>query len=399
MTRLRSATLLIASALSTAGAQTNNPLRDSIEARSRAFLMSSRTPGLAVGVWKDGKAVFAGGFGVTAVGGQQPVTSRTVFHLASISKTFVATAVMQLVEQGKVRLDDPVVKYVPYFAMKHPRSATITVRQVLSHTAGMPDVTDYAWDTPQYDDKALERWIRGLKDSTLVFEPGTDFRYSNIGFELLADLVAVVSGESFEGYVQRHILEPARMAHSTFLMTDVDSANLSTGHEMSGGVQTRRGFPYNRRHAGSSTMHSGVDDMLRYGVMHANKGSIDGKQILKRETYDLLWKTEYDLSERFAPRFAMSRATSSRPMTKASMGLGWFVYDFSGERAVNHDGGDRGYRSSLWIAPERRTVVVVFANSGANASELALSLLDLALGIRPLPPPKTIELTAPRKKN
>ena len=127
-------------------------------------------------------------------------------------------------------------------------------------------------------------------------------------------------------------------------------------------------------------MHSGVDDMLRYSVMHANRGSVDGKQILKRTTYDLLWRTEYDLSQRFAPRLARSRATSSRPMTKASMGLGWFVYDFSGERVVNHDGGDRGFRSSLWIAPDRGTVVVVFANSGANASELALALLELALG-------------------
>src|SRR5829696_5775159 len=134
MLKLRAAPLLLAFALSTAGAQTGDPLRDSIETRSRAFFTSSKTPGLAVGVWKDGKAVFAGGFGVTVVGGQQPVTARTVFHMASISKTFVATAVMQLVEQGKVRLDEPVVKYVPYFEMKHPRSAAITVRQVLSHT-------------------------------------------------------------------------------------------------------------------------------------------------------------------------------------------------------------------------------------------------------------------------
>jgi CubicO group peptidase (beta-lactamase class C family) len=177
-------------------------------------------------------------------------------------------------------------------------------------------------------------------------------------------------------------------------MTDVDSANLATGHEMVAGVQTPRGYPYNRRHAGSSTMHSGVDDMLRYGVMHANRGSIDGKRILKRETYNLLWKTEFDLSQRRAPRIALSRATSSRPMTKVSMGLGWFVYDFSGERVVNHDGGDRGFRSSLWIAPDRGVVAVVFANAGANAPELALSLLELALGIRPLPPPKTVELTA-----
>jgi CubicO group peptidase (beta-lactamase class C family) len=122
--------------------------------------------------------------------------------------------------------------------------------------------------------------------------------------------------------------------------------------------------------------------MLRYGLLHANRGTIEGKRILKRETYDLLWKTEFDLTQRLGPQLARSRATSSRPITKASMGLGWFVYDFSGERVVNHNGGDRGFRSSLWIAPDRGVVVVVFANAGANVPELALSLLELALGFQ-----------------
>jgi CubicO group peptidase (beta-lactamase class C family) len=370
MSRTASMTLVgLTLAIASARAQTGSTaLRDSLEARSMAFYTSSGTPGLAVGVWKDGEVIYARGFGVAAVGDQRPVTPRTVFHMASISKTFVATAIMQLVEQRKVQLDDPVTKYVPYFRLKDDRYRVITVRQLLSHTAGMPDVTNYAWDTPEYDDKALERWIRGLKDSTLIAAPGEKWEYSNIGFELLAELVATVSGESFEGYVKQHILRPAGMAHSTFLMTDVDSANLAFGHESSPTGQ-RRAYPYNRRHAGSSTMHSNVEDMLRYGAAHAGRGT----SFLQRATYDLMWKAERDISTDF--RGWLRRYN----LKKMEMGLGWFLIEYDGGPIMNHDGGDRGFRSSLLVSPDRKTVVVVFVNSETNPVALSFPLLVAAL--------------------
>ena len=364
--------------IASAHAQTpNSSLHDTLEARSLAFFKSSGTPGLAVGVWKNGTVIYARGFGVMAAGAQQPVTPQTVFHMASISKTFVATAVMQLVEQGKVQLDDPVTKYVPYFQLKDPRYKVITVRQMLSHTAGMPDVTDYGWDKPQYDDEALERWIRGLKDSTLIAKPGEKWQYSNIGFEVLADLIAIVSAESFEGYVQRHILTPVGMVHSTFLMTDVDSANLATGHESGPKGQERQAFPYNRRHAGSSTMHSNVEDMLRYGAVHAGRGTLDGKRILQSATYDTMWTAQVDISARYLDM--MKRMRMNLPLRKVEMGLGWFLMGYDGFHVMNHNGGDRGFRSSLLVSPDRQTVVVVFVNSGANVVALSLPLLDAAV--------------------
>src|ERR1041384_2693455 len=128
-----------------------DPLGDTLEARTAAFFKNSPGPGLAVGVWKNGRVVFMRGYGVTQIGGDRPVTTRTVFHLASVTNAFVATAVMQLVEQGKVRLDDPVVKHVPYFHLKDHRADSITIRQVMSHTAGLPDVDNYGWNRPQYD--------------------------------------------------------------------------------------------------------------------------------------------------------------------------------------------------------------------------------------------------------
>jgi CubicO group peptidase (beta-lactamase class C family) len=367
-------------ALSTAGAQASNiSLRDTLEARSFAFFTTSGSPGLAVGVWKDGKVVYSRGFGVMAQGGTQPVTPRTVFHMASISKTFVATAVMQLVEQGRLRLDDPITKYLPDFRLRNPSSRAISVRQLLAHTAGMPDVSDYAWNKPEYDDKALERWIAQLKDSSLIAEPGAKWQYSNIGFEVLAHLVAVVSGESFERYVAQHILAPAGMAHSTFLMTDVDSANLATGHERRAQGQERQIYPYNRRHAGSSTMHSGVEDMLRYGILHAGRGTIDRRQILKPDTHRLMWEPQIDVPQLIFAMAPTIRAKTTLILKKVAMALGWFSLDFDGFRVMNHNGGDTGFRSSLMVSADRQLVVVVFANSGANAGNLALELVGAAL--------------------
>jgi CubicO group peptidase (beta-lactamase class C family) len=357
---------------------TTSALADSLMARTQVFFDATHPVGLAVGVWKDGRVVLARGLGVMDLASKRPVTPQTVFHLASISKTFVATSVMQLVQAGKIRLDAPIVTYVPYFTLRDTASRRITVRQLLTHTAGMPDVDDYGWDKPQYDDRALERWIRGLKDSSSIAAPGARWEYSNIGFELLADAVAHVSGEKFEDYVRRHILDPAGMRHSTLLMTDVDSSNLATGYERGGMEWKKRPYPYNRRHAGSSTMHSSVDDMLRYGAMQAGRGTIDGHVVLSAETHAAMWSR----SAEFPPQLGLAnqvRFATKLPIRETYTGLGWFMYDFDGFRVAGHNGGDDGFRSALLVSADRAVVVVVLTNSSVSVPLLAYRLLDAAL--------------------
>src|SRR5262245_33353633 len=113
--------------------------------------------------------------------------------MASITKPFVATSVMQLVEKGKVDLEATVVKYLPYFRLNDERYATITVRQMLSHLSGMPDVNDYEWDKPQYDDGALERYVRSLTNQSLIAAPGGNFNYSIMSYEVRSCMIARVS--------------------------------------------------------------------------------------------------------------------------------------------------------------------------------------------------------------
>ena len=172
---------------------------------------NERFPGLAVGIASDNKILLAGEYGTANVLTGAPVVRRSLFHQASVSKTFVATAIMQLVERGKVDLDSPIINYLTYFKLADEQYRNITVRQLMNHTSGMPDEDDYAWERPEYDEQSLERYVKGIAHRKLLSDPGEKFAYSNIGYEILGDMIAKVSGMSFEHYMKTNILEPTGM--------------------------------------------------------------------------------------------------------------------------------------------------------------------------------------------
>lgn len=246
------------------GQADNSRYKERLEPVIKQLIEKSDTPGFAIAVVENQKVVYAAGFGVRNLKDRsKPITPRSLFHMASVTKPFVATSIMQLWERGKINLDDPVSKYLSYFRLKDDRSKTITVRQMLSHVSGMPDVEDYEWDKPQYDAGALERYVRSLSTHSLIAGPGARFQYSNMAYEVLGDVIAKVSGESFEDYVRRHILEHLGMKSSTLLVKQADPELLTTPHvyDDSYDVAVSPVFPYNRMHAPSSTLYSNVLDM------------------------------------------------------------------------------------------------------------------------------------------
>ena len=172
-----------------------------LDSLCEVHLKESKIPGLAIGIASKGQVMYAKGFGVKNIDTKSPVTARSVFHLASISKTFVGTAVGQLVAAGKINLDDPVTQYLPYFKLRDPRYQDITIRHLVTHTAGVPDVMSYGWRNPEHGDDALENHVRTLQKKGINFTPGEKFKYSNNGFEVLGDVIAKASGMSFEAIV------------------------------------------------------------------------------------------------------------------------------------------------------------------------------------------------------
>jgi CubicO group peptidase (beta-lactamase class C family) len=317
-----------------------------IEPALTRILRDQGITGLAIGIVEDGRLVYSHGFGLMNIGEpNRPITPETLFHMASITKLFVATSVMQLWEQGRVDLDKPITTYVPYFKLNDPRYRAITVRLMLSHISGMPDVEDYEWNKPQYDDGALERYVRGLSGLKLKSDPGTTFAYSNMAYEVLGDLIAKVSGVSFDDYVAEHILKPLGMSSSTLLFKQADAAKLAAGHRKKGGTVTVvEHYPYNRAHSPSSNLHSNVVDMARWAIANLNRGELDGRRILKGSTYDLMWKP-----------------VSQRTPT-TSVGISWFLSEIDGNKCVMHNGGDDGFLSRLVLFPELKRAVVYMTN-------------------------------------
>ena len=357
-------------------AAAEDPYQKTLQPLIEDMMRRQEIPGLAIAIVDGGKVVYAHGFGVQSLQGKDkaPTTTRTLFHMASITKTFVATAVMQLVEKGRIKLDAPVTTYLPYFKMADPRAETITILQMLTHTSGIPDVDDYEWDKPQYDDGALERYVRSLRDTKLAFAPGERPQYSNMAFEILGDVVAKASGTSFEDDVHRNILQPLAMRDSTLLVKEADPALMSWGHELDGNGHPfpSRFYPYNRMHTPSSDLHSNVLDMTRWAIANLDGGMLDGKRFLEKSTLDRMWT---------ASRQLRSPGPDER---REAIGLAWFLGQYRGHRIVSHGGGDTGYVTDLVLMPEGRKAVVWGANVDyIGQGPLTRAALDVMLGLTP----------------
>ena len=374
----------------------DGPTINQIETLVKGIMDAKQVPGVAVGIVKAGELVYAKGFGVAEFGSDRPVTTKTLFHMASLNKTVVAITIMQLVEAGKLDLDNPVTNYLPNFKLADGRYKDITVRQLLSHRSGMPDidsaVLEREFRTPRTDDAALDEYVRSMGRYELLSAPDESFSYSCIGFDILGDIVAKVSGESYEQYAQDHIFSPLGMADTTSLLSEADPQQLAAPHAYGadGKPQQLDYFPYTRVHAPCNNLYTNIDDLSRLAIADLNRGELDGKRILAAKAYDELWtptgKTGWD--EWFGPAWS-------------DYGLGWFIGEVAGHPIFSHPGADEGFQSEMMLVPDRELGVVSAVNlfdaeDGAlNAYIVADEVLKLLLGDEPaVAAPAYIEPTA-----
>ena len=210
-----------------------------------------------------------------------PVTPQTIFQVAEVTYAPTALAVLKLAQEGALDLDAPITDYLPYFTMQGDGADRITARHLLMHTSGVPDSGDTAADWPtmkiQTDDEAIERFVRGMADTELLFAPGEGYEWSDLGYDILGDVVAKVAGRPFEQYMQENILQPLGMAHSTFLRDEADPALLASPHiDEVGVVKVADVVPYSRQFAAANNLHSNVEDMAQFILATINRGEVDG---------------------------------------------------------------------------------------------------------------------------
>jgi CubicO group peptidase (beta-lactamase class C family) len=197
-----------------------------IERFVRDYQTRLRIPGVAVVVTKGTEVVSVAGFGRDSRG--QAITPDTIMPIASLSKSFTAMAVMQLVEQGKVQLDRPVREYLADFTLADPRAARITVRQLLAHTSGMSDTTFPEKSGPL--PASLAEGVTLLRTARLADEPGQRSHYHNPNYWVAARIVEVVSGEPFDSYLRRHVFDPLGMRNTRSVGSLREAPRVAEGH-------------------------------------------------------------------------------------------------------------------------------------------------------------------------
>ncbi len=331
--------------------ETLSIIQDIVEAR----MAVNQIPGFALAVVQDGETVYSEGFGVTDMDSEQPVTPETVFLLASTSKPITSIAVMQLVEEGKMALDAPVTDYLPYFEMADERYQDITIEQVLTHRSGIPEGGGFLGEVvePEFDDGAAERYVRSMADMEMLFAPDEDWAYSDMGYNLLGDVIAKVSGQSFEEYTRQHIFEPLGMEQTTFLLSEVPTTTLAQPHVMdaAGKMGVADVMPYSRPFAPSDTLLSSIADMSRLAQASFNHGELDGERILSEESWQQMWTVQTptwfgDFLDNVAPDYA----------------YGWYWGDVAGHPIVHHVGTEAGYQNMFMLAPEDDLAVIAMGN-------------------------------------
>jgi D-alanyl-D-alanine carboxypeptidase len=302
-------------------------------------------PGVAVGVVADQDLVWSTGYGYADVAAKRPMTAETKFRMASHSKLFTATAIMQLREEGKLRLDDPVVKYLPWFRIKPaaPDDPPITIEQLLTHRSGMPREAGDHWTT--YNFPTEEQLKALMPDREAAYSPEVRWKYSNLAYSVAGMVVEAVSGEPWADYVTRHIYQPLGMTSSS-VDRDVPGLAVPYGRRMPDG--SREVLPFvDARGMGSATgITSTVADMAKFVSAQFRTGPRGGNRILGTA------------SLREMHRVRMMENTWTR-----GQGIGFSVSRVNDRLYIGHGGGYPGNTTQTVIQLDDKVGVIVLTNT------------------------------------
>ncbi len=284
----------------------------------------------------------------------RPVDPDTVFRIASVTKTMTAIGLMRLYDDGRFQLDDPVNDYLKTFRIQPPPGGVdVTFRHLLTHTAGigqLPRLADVvrptAWGRvrPGSRGASLAKLYRG--ELRPEVKAGTKWAYANHGFAVLGQLVEDISGVPLPEYMRENVFRPLGMTSTGYLRTPEADARMATGYAMRMG-RLRAQFDFDLGSLlGAGAVRSTVSDMTRYaeGLLRTFTG--EDEHLLRQETLAEMWSSQFTPDPRVP-----------------GMGLAFFLHAFDEHRVVGHDGNEPGFASSLMIAPEDRTAVVVLTNT------------------------------------
>jgi uncharacterized protein (TIGR03435 family) len=342
-----------------------------------AEMSREHIPGLAVGIYSRGQILLAKGYGLANVELNVPVKPETIFQSGSVGKQFASAAIMTLVEEGKIGLDDSIVKYFP----NAPESwKPILVKNLLSHTSGLAEYESPERTGPKGPfylrlDFTEDQIVEKIEALPIEFKPGEKWNYRNTNYVLLGVMIHKVAGKFFADYMQDRIFKPWNMT-STRLISEADIIpNRSSGYELRGGKLRNQDWV-------SPTFNSTADGTLYYNVLDLAKWdeALYGTSLLKQSSLDRIW-TVYPLND-------------GNP-NPANYGFGWIISKVNGHKVIEHGGAWQGFTCSIVRVPDDNLTVVVLTNlAGANPAQIAHRVSEIANpALKPPPPKERKEIT------
>jgi len=327
-------------------------------------LVAFRVPGTAVAIIRNDTVIYARGYGVRKLGDPSPVDENTLFAIGSASKAFTAAGLGILVDEGKVRYDDPVTKYLPEFQMYDPyASKEIRVRDLLTHQSGLAR-GDLLWYGSALTRDEIVRKVRFLKPS---WSFRTTFGYQNLMFLTAGQISARVEGKSWDDIMQDRLFGPLGMgATSTSTRALAGQANVAAPHAIRN--DTVRAIPYRNidNVAPAGSINSNVVDMANWVRMQIDSGRFHGKAILSTATWAEAQTPQFVIND---PVFRTLMPLGSEFLT---YGFGWFLQDFRGRKLVNHGGNIDGMSALVAMIPSERIGMVVLTNLNGTAAIMAI---------------------------
>lgn len=319
-----------------------------LDAWITATVAQREQPGLSIGIVYDQDLIWAKGYGYADVERRAAATPATDYRIASISKLFTATAIMQLRDAGKLQLHDAVNERLPWFSIRknYEVGPPVTIEQLLTHTSGLPrEVTGVNWSDLTYPDRAEMRRVLSAQET--VFPPVTEWKYSNLGISLAGEIVAQVSGEPWAQYVEQRILRPLGMTATQANPTpNMAALAVGYGRRVPGRKRDIEPFVDMGAESPAANMASNVEDLAKFVSLQFRDGPAVGAQILRGPTVR-----------------EMHRVHWLQPNWQRGWGLGFALRRVGDQVRAGHAGSLPGHRTQIEFAPAEKFGVIVLTNA------------------------------------
>lgn len=373
---IKSAIVFLAFLFTTVNLFAFQPDTSDLKIRLEKALESYQVPGMAVAVVNNNEVIFASGFGVTDISTGQKVDENTLFGIASNTKAMTAAGLAVLVDEGKLKWNDRVQRYIPWFELYNPYvTSELNIVDILTHRAGFRTFSgDLVWYASKHSRQEILRRARYLKPA---YPFRSQYGYSNIMYLLAGQITEEISGQSWDSFMKERFFAPLGMHRTNTSILDMaGDKNVASPHVHTGSEIIP--IPYENwdNVAPAGAVNSSVMEMTRWMMLQLNRGTLDGKKYFSEDASRMMWNVHMPLA-------VSKRNEELMPsMNFRGYGLGWSLYTWHGRKVVSHSGGLDGMISHLALVPEENLGFVVLTNSITRLPGILIyQLLDLYLGI------------------